>query len=155
MTTLASLSPTRLQIYSASQADGIQAGPGAYVQVDSVFNPGKGRFSITNWVVEFLASDVGTGAPYLIGDGTSQSIGLYGQDASDHAFLLGILGISQGAKFLQIPMYSDGTVQTGWSQVLNVTGVYTALTIGCIAGGIAALSSDITVCVRPIRSFKA
>lgn len=151
MTTVASFPKNRpfLQIYTAAASPGIQAGPGAWIDVDTIYDPGKGRYSISQWAIEFNSPALVV--PEMIGDGNTTQVGLYGRDDANRQFLLGILGIGQGNRLLQIPMFGNGT---GWSQILNVVGVYKSLTIGAITGGPIALTAAITVDIRPIRNYK-
>lgn len=118
------------------------------MDVSSVYNPGRGRFAIIGWVAEFLA--VASGAdPFVIGDGTTQLVGLYGKRKTGEVLLLGVFGLNIGNKLPQIPMLPPA----GWAQEMNQIGLYQSVTVGSCLGGDIAVGSDITVAVSPVLAY--
>lgn len=101
----------------------------------------------TDVVIEFTAN-----AAVLIGNGTTERLGLFGYVESSPTsiyFLLGVLGVNLGTTAPQVPIAS---ALTGFAQVVCNVAAYDGLQVCAInAGNIVTGGPLVTVTARPIR----
>lgn len=104
-----------------------------------------GDSAILDAIIEFSAP-----AAILIGNGTTERVGIYGANAGG-LFLLGVAGINMGGTAPQIPIVTNLAFTTaGYAQIITNIGGFSHLAIGGVSGAIGPLAQVITVRARPI-----
>lgn len=132
---------------------------------------GDGWYSVEAWkqagiqdecpYSDIVIEIVSNTAPFTLGNGTTDRIGLYGMvDRGDgtspvgrRRYLLGVLGINLGNTAPQVPFVQGGLAAEiiNFAQVVCNVGAYNLLAIGGVTADIVTGGPLITVTARPIR----